>query len=271
MTGILALVAVGTIGPNNAHSSSRSGVATAAATHLKFTVALPSTNIQPNPNFLATCTPSNQSALCLGEEIEAIDNARAHEGLAPVDIRVSTWRHLTAPQQLFAIANLERTSRHLPAIAAMTRQLNGVAAVGASQAVDPSLGGWTLSGGRRAVAWGSNWAGGITDLAANYYWMYDDGTGVNVDCTPSNSAGCWGHRKNILATSTSSCPQGGTPRFFMGAAVTTAGRYQPSDAEIMVQACGAAPSDVVFTWAQAQRILKIRPLSTATTAPILGA
>lgn len=37
-------------------------------------------------------------------------------------------------------------------------------------------------------------------LAAMYGWMYYDGPGgFNLDCTSSDSSGCWGHRDNILA------------------------------------------------------------------------
>ena len=36
-------------------------------------------------------------------------------------------------------------------------------------------------------------------LAAIYGWMYYDGPGgFNLDCTSSDSSGCWGHRDIIL-------------------------------------------------------------------------
>jgi len=228
----------------------------AAGSSTRIASAAPMANIAPNPDFLGSCPALTQSSFCLGREFEAIDNARAQEDLGPINIRLTSWRRLTRPEQLFTIANLERTTRHLPPAIAMTAQLDTVAQVGARSSVDPRLDGWTLTGGRRAMGWGSNWAGGIAGLAANYYWMYDDGTGFNIDCTSADTTGCWAHRKNILAAPSGSCGSpSATPQFVMGAAVSSTARYVPSDAEILVQECGGPPSDVVFTWSQAKRII----------------
>jgi hypothetical protein len=120
------------------------------------------------------------------------------------------------------------------------------------------LNGWTLTGGREATAWGSNWSGGLSTLAANYYWMYSDGTGFNIDCSQPGDPGCWAHRKNILAPTTGTCDGGASaPQFVMGASVLSAAQYTPSDAEILVQECGGTPPDAVLTWTQTERILGI--------------
>jgi hypothetical protein len=45
----------------------------------------------------------------------------------------------------------------------------------------------------------------------------------------------------------------------MGAGHATAARgYRESDTVLMVGACGHAPTDVVFTWAKAKKLLHIR-------------
>ena len=46
---------------------------------------------------------------------------------------------------------------------------------------------------------GSNWAGGVADpLAADYLWMYDDGSdSSNPDCPRAGAPGCWGPRDHI--------------------------------------------------------------------------
>jgi hypothetical protein len=217
-------------------------------------------NVDPNPDFLGSCSATSQSYFCLGQEVEAIDNARAQEGLGPITFRLAAFRKLSTAQQLFTLTNLERTARNLPPVVALTAQLDAVAARGAAQSIDPSLSGWNLSGGKQAVAWNSNWAGGLSSLQANYYWMYADGPGLNIDCAKASDAGCWGHRNNILTAVTTTC---GTPsvlpQLVMGAANTAGSQYGPSDAEILVQECGGLPSDTLFTWTAAERLLGISP------------
>jgi hypothetical protein len=83
--------------------------------------------------------------------------------------------------------------------------------------------------------------------------MYDDGPGSpNSACSASTPAGCWGHRDVILGTF-ATCTQA---EQYMGAGDTASGSsYGPSLAAIVVGACGPAPSDVVLTWAQAEKVL----------------
>jgi hypothetical protein len=76
----------------------------------------------------------------------------------------------------------------------------------------------------------------------------------NADCTTPSDAACWGHRDVILGTFTSSgCSQ---PEQYMGAGYSASGSpYNAAFAAIVVGACGSTPTDVVFTWAQAQQEL----------------
>ena len=77
----------------------------------------------------------------------------------------------------------------------MATALDQASQSAAAQNTDPSP-----PAGFRWTSWGGNWAGAVGNpLEAIYFWMYDDGLGsYNIDCTPSNSSGCWGHRHNIL-------------------------------------------------------------------------
>ena len=216
-------------------------------------------NIPPSPNFLSGCAASAVSTFCLGQEVEAIDNARAQEGVAPINIRLAAWRRLSSPQQLFVLANLERNARGLSPAVAMTAQLDRVAAIGAANTNDPILTGWTLTSGKHVVTWSSNWAGGVSGLEADYFWMYSDGRGgYNVDCTAASSSGCWQHRENILMPMQANACGGATPKLVMGAAVTSAAQYAPSESEIFAEECGGVPKDVVFTWSRAVRLLQLR-------------
>ena len=123
---------------------------------------------------------------------------------------------------------------------------------------DPALNGWQLTGGKGAIAWDSNWAGGLNTVGSDYFWLYSDGEGYNIDCTPTDQSGCWQHEENILAPISGTCgdPKA-VPQMVMGAGAATTAEYGPSEAEIIVQECGGLPSDTVFTWSEAQQILGI--------------
>ncbi|HYA67754.1 MAG TPA: hypothetical protein VED63_03385 [Acidimicrobiales bacterium] len=172
--------------------------------------------------------------------VAAITNARATEGIGPF-VLPSNWDQLTASEQTFVMTNLERTARGLPALSALVAALDTAAQQGADASRDPSP-----PAGFPFTQWGSNWAGEMGNpLEALYYWMYDDGPGSsNVDCTPSNSSGCWGHRQNILmGLSCQPC--------VMGAGYAPTG-YQntPSVTELLVDTSGVPATD--FTWAEEQ-------------------
>jgi hypothetical protein len=130
--------------------------------------------------------PSCQQAV-----VEAIDQARAAEGVRPL-VLPAGFASLTVPEQLLVLADLERVDRGLPGFSGLSSALDALAEAGAAANTDPV--------GPAGSDWGSNWAGGeASALLADYDWMYDDGTGSpNMDCTASNPSGCWDHRNNIL-------------------------------------------------------------------------
>jgi len=170
--------------------------------------------------------------------LAAIDNARRREGVGPMTLPAN-WAQLTPAEQLFVVTNLERTARGLPPLVAMIGVLDQQALHGAARDGDA-----TPPGGLPYSQWASNWAGAVGNpLEADYLWMYDDGEGsANVDCTRSDTSGCWGHRQNVLMRFP--CQE-----CLMGAA-WLAGGYSgdPSLTELLVETSASAPA--TFTWAQ---------------------
>jgi hypothetical protein len=197
-------------------------------------------NIAPQPNFLLSCSGAqyDDSQACVGTTLQAIANGRSHEGLPPM-VLPSNWDQLSPAQQIFVATNLERTARGLPPMAAMATSLDQDAAQGAAQDIDPGP-----PGGFPYSQWGSNWAGAVGNpLEAIYFWMYDDGEGTaNIDCTPSNTSGCWGHRENILLRLPCTMCLMGTGWDAVGYS------GDPSMTELLVETSGAPAID--FTWKQ---------------------
>ncbi len=199
-----------------------------------------SANIAPQPNFLQSCSGSqyDDSLTCVAATLQAIANGRSHEGLPPM-VLPTNWTQLSPEQQLFVTTNLERTARGLPPLTAMATTLDQAARQGAAQDTDPGP-----PHGFPYSEWTSNWAGAVgSPLEAIYFWMYDDGAGsANIDCTPSNSTGCWGHRENILVRLP--CRE-----CLMGTGWDENGYSgDPSMTELLVETSGNATLD--FTWQQ---------------------
>jgi len=192
----------------------------------------PVANIAPNPNFLQTghCTFANglwgcdnpcvtgsatalswpgftNGAACTNYVLEAINNARAAEGVRAM-VLPSNWYSLTTAQQLFVVADLERTARGLPAYVGINSALTANAQHAAATNNDPSeAAGFPIGNDAQGSAgFGGAWSGGFTVLAADYVWMYDDAWAgsvaatSNVACTSPHAAGCWAHRDELLGS-----------------------------------------------------------------------
>jgi hypothetical protein len=189
----------------SALGSSAAAGATAKQSHsVKMTL---SRSIPPDPVFLkeGVCgvRVADDSATCNGTILKALDDARTHEPLPPMpnSFSLAAFDSLTPAEQVFAIANIERTARGEPAMAGMTAQLDAVASSAAVHQVDPSISlPLHLTTGGSATTYGSNFAEGTANaMGANYYWMYDDGLdSPNASCTQANQTDCWAHRKNTL-------------------------------------------------------------------------
>lgn len=184
----------------------------------------PSATITPSPNFdySGLCTGSGaafkcpnpcwngrsvvyrNTAACNAFVERAINRARSTEGLAPVTLPTN-WYSLTVPEQLFVLADLERTARGLPPYLGLSRVLSNSAQRGAQDLSDPNVAtGFATS---PSSGFGSTLATGTsTTLEADYGWMYDDGWGGspkltwNYDCTSATAVGCWGHRDELLGS-----------------------------------------------------------------------
>lgn len=156
-------------------------------------------SIPPRPDFAIVCRVAPASRLCQNTIIQAINHARAKEGLGPIALPAD---FLSEPpvQQLFALANAERVSRGLLPAIALKSALNRAASASAPDNRDPQLPAGALNG--TAYRWTGNWAQTYSPLAADYYWMYDDGWAgaatFNVDVTGPDSQSAWDHRNNIL-------------------------------------------------------------------------
>jgi hypothetical protein len=177
------------------------------------------------PCYTASYAPAFSSPACEQDELEAIDNARAREGVGPMYLPRG-FNSLSGDEQLLVVIDLERVGRGLPAFAGIVASPDSVAQKGtqvngqpAGTFEDPSLPAPFSVGPGTAFAYnchangtGTNTcdgsgnpgasiaAGGeISALDADYDWMYDDGAGgSNSDCQALEVQGCWGHRDNIL-------------------------------------------------------------------------
>jgi len=109
----------------------------------------------------------------------------------------SNWFSLTIPEQLFVVADLERTARGLPPYVGINAALSADAQHAAATNNDPSIAlGFPIANDAQGLpGFGGAWAGGFNVLAADYIWMYDDTWGgsaaktSNVACTSVGSAG----------------------------------------------------------------------------------
>ena len=179
-------------------------------------ISNPSANIAPSPNFLAPgtcsfvcrrvecanpCVVGTATALswpgytngvaCTNYVLAAINNARAIEGVRPM-VLPSNWFSLTSREQLFVVADLERTARGLPAVPRDQRRAQRERP---TRRRDQQLTRRSPPGSRwrndaqGSAGFGGAWSGGYTVLAADYVWMYDDTWGgsaaktSNIACT----------------------------------------------------------------------------------------
>ena len=74
----------------------------------------PSQSVVPVPNYTDDCAPlgADTSVTCLRVTLDAIDTARAQEGVGPMDLPAN-FAQLSIPEQLFVALNAERVDRGL--------------------------------------------------------------------------------------------------------------------------------------------------------------
>jgi hypothetical protein len=199
---------------------------------------------------------SNDPA-CTNYLLEAINAARTAENL-PAMVLPSNWYTLSVPEQLFVVANLERTSRGLPAYLGLNSALNANAQAAAARNSDPSIAkGFAIGNDSEGYpGMGGAWSGGFSVLAADYVWMYDDGWGgsvaqtANIVCTSVSAAGCWGHRDELLGSDPGYNPGVGLncTTCEMGAGYALV-RGSGSFVDLIEKPAGTPPP-MTFTWAK---------------------
>jgi hypothetical protein len=224
----------------------------------------PARSMKPGTSLLSSCGAGDNSSTCNQLALTAIGQARrALEKMGGMSLSLPAYARLTPARQLFVVVNLERTERGLAPAAVLSKSLSAVAQAGARAGRDPAAGSVLrrLPGGGRAVYAGATWSGGwINPLGADYAWMYDDGPGgSNLDCRGGSSRLCWGHRDILLTGFSRASCRGGRGELAMGAGhAGRAAGYGESDTVLMTGVCGPAPSDAIFTWAEAKKQLGIR-------------
>jgi hypothetical protein len=217
---------------------------------------------------LPPANPPSNIAPDSSDWLTAINDARAQEGIGPMNITESALAALPIDQQLLTVVNDERTDRGLPPINDVTAQLDAYAQNGANAGADPAFPS-AVTGGAPITFGGSIWAGGLSSvLEADYYWMYDDGysgsSTSNSACSPSDTAGCWGHR-DIILHQFANCPTG-PPVLSMGAAFSSSGYSGGSIAALFVGSC-APPTDITTNWGQVASVVQSGS-RTVAIAPI---
>jgi len=235
-----------------------SGLSVTTAFSAAAAVADPATNVSPSPDYWPTCsTYGVASSSCTSAVLDAINHARSLEGVGPMQLP-SDFATLNPAEQTFVVSNLERVDRGLQPAAGMVGTLDNAAQTGANNDADPTLPSWTI-GSFTANRWGSNWAGDLNALAADYDWMYADGWGpngsFNLDCTSSGASGCWGHRHNILSSY-------GGEELITGTAYAHQSQWM-SIAQIFVAGSGSYPP-FVLSWATVTSRTATTPPGTST-------
>ena len=134
---------------------------------------------------------ADTSSPCLRITLDAIDTARAGEGLGPMALPAD-FAALTVPEQLFVAIDRERVDRGLAPFTGLTAALDADAQKGADAAPPPA---------RPGPAYGSvttEWIGDVDNgLDADFQWMYDDGPDSGVPgCSGSRTSGCWADRQS---------------------------------------------------------------------------
>jgi len=198
------------------------------------------------------------TAACTNEQVQSIDVAHEVEHVRAMTLPTN-WDTLTPGEQLFVLADLERVDRHLPPYLGLNRALSREASDAARRSEDPSVAsGFALHANTSAglVAFAGTWAQNFSTLAADYFWMYDDGwagasTG-NVDCTSAKAASCWGHRDELLGLAPQegvavglhcqTCEMGAASYLYQGSA-----HWFSSFVDLVERPAGAPPP-MYFTW-----------------------
>ena len=219
----------------------------------------PGQSMLPAPNYADSCAPvgGDSSSTCLRLTLDAIDRARAAEGLGPM-VLPADFAQLSVPEQLFVALNRERVDRGLAPFAGLTAALDANAQKGAGTAALPP------GPGHDYAAVSAEWIGAVDNgLDADYQWMYDDGPNSGVpDCSTTQTSGCWADRQIVLQ-------RFGSRDLVMGAAFDANGDISSGDkggsSLAATLAVDTHPGPYVYSWRDALDATErgtLRPLRT---------
>ncbi len=187
------------------------------------------------------CGVAIDGSACESLIVASLDAGRASLGLKSYSLPAD-FTTLAPDIQIELLANQDRAAYGLSLLTGELGGLDGVAAQGAIQGVDPNLPSGTTLDGVTVESVGSNWFGSTAPanwLVVYYDWMYNDGYGSNnLACTAPGSPGCWQHRDNILFGG------GGTTALYFGLSMTQNESYATSAALLVVSADHAAATQV---------------------------
>lgn len=213
----------------------------------------PPKSLAPSEAFLEACEyVSNNNATCIKAALIQIDTDRAAEHVGPMALP-TTFTSLTTDEKIFVVANLERVDRGAAPVTGLSAFLDSYAQAGAKAGRDPSF------PPGRDMPGGSTWSGGSNIFVADQGWMYNDGPGgINVDCTKTDTAGCWGHRDIILGAWPSPT--------LMGAGATTSGMWGGSVTQLFLGDDNV--DSTFFTW---KKVTPHLPVGLSATALLIKA
>ncbi len=156
-------------------------------------LADPAQSVTPVPDYPRTYAPSGSDSTgpCLRITLEAIDAARAEEGVRPM-VLPADFARLTIPEQLFVAIDRERSIAAWPRSPASARTSTLVPRTAPRRRAShpgPAY---------RHVT--TEWIGGVDNgLDTDFQWVYDDGPDSGVPgCSTRRTSGCWADRSIVL-------------------------------------------------------------------------
>jgi hypothetical protein len=208
----------------------------------------PPRSVPADPAYIDACAMSGLDTrpACLGGALQAVDNARAREGMGPMRLPAA-FAAMPFDRQMLIVVNAERVNRGLAPVAGISPALDHLAAAGARVDDLPPRPGAGYTAVRRDAL-----SAELNAIDVDYQWLYDDGPGSGAGgCDQAGDPGCWADRHVVLAA----CPAGA--RLVMGAAQDPTGDTQdyddggPSMSIMLADQTGPA-APLSFTWAEAE-------------------
>jgi hypothetical protein len=201
--------------------------------------------VSPVPYYPNVCAPvgADTSGLCLRMTLDAVDAARAKEGLRPMALP-SDFPRLTVPEQLFVAIDRERVDRGLAPFPGLSVALDSGAQKGADAARLPTRPGHPYA----SVA--TEWIGDVDNgLDADFQWVYNDGPDSGVPgCSRDQMSSCWADRHIVLN-------RFGRRNLVMGAAFDPTGDTSSGDrggsSLAATLAASSRTGSYAYTWKQA--------------------